>query len=65
MIDDPLESHDLAAEQPERVRAMLARYHELAEGEVSMEAAGLCTTGSDGCLANLRAGRWAWGPWMD
>jgi hypothetical protein len=64
VIDDPLEKRDLAAEQPVLLRQLLMRYTALAESEVTMEAAKLCITAPDGCLANLHAGRWAWHPWM-
>lgn len=60
---DPGEEHDLAASQPAKVHELMSRYTELAETEVSLEAARLCPGPfPDGCRANLATG--VWGPWV-
>eukprot|EP00038_Savillea_parva_P012281 m.203553 g.203553 ORF g.203553 m.203553 type:complete len:523 (+) comp22152_c0_seq1:1-1569(+) len=60
---DPEERNDQAANQPEVVRALLARYAELQKSEVSRAAAKLCINVTDGCLANEKLG--VWQPWVD
>ena len=62
--DDPSESHDVAASQPAKLKALLARFDELKQSEVTLEEARLCPGPfPDGCVANLGSGVWA--PWVD
>ena len=62
--EDPSEAHDVAASQPAKLKAMLARFEELKQSEVTLEEARLCPGPfPDGCVANLGSGVWA--PWVD
>ena len=62
--EDPSEAHDVAADQPAKLKAMLARFEELKQSEVTLEEARLCPGPfPDGCVANLGSGVWA--PWVD
>ena len=66
MVTDRQERHDLSAKEPALLKQLEERYAELAESEVSLEAAGLCPSDAplvDGCTANRGTG--VWSPWLE
>lgn len=62
---DPSESRDLAAEQPEIVQALRARLDELSEPEAAPQPADALTPEPSDAACAVVAGTGAWQPWDD
>merc|ERR1712034_87758 len=68
IVADPTERTDVADENPFIVKRMIERLVELAQGEVTLQASGLCPTKAGSkpdpeCLARAEATGF-WEPWL-